>query len=121
MLRGKGLRAAAVVIAALVFVPAAFAHHAVITASFSCDGVVSYTATAWATNSGLPNSRTNSDIRVFETAANGTALSPTVQVGNGAFNAANNFMFSGTFAVASAVNSVTLNVKEYAKWGDNSG
>ena len=37
---------------ALVFVPAAFAHHPVVSGSFSCDGVVSYTATAWATTTG---------------------------------------------------------------------
>ena len=120
-MRGKALRAAAVVIAALIFVPAAFAHHAVITASFSCDGTVSYTATAWATSSGLPGSRTNSDIRIFETAVNGTALNPTVQVGNGAFNTADNFTFSGTFTVDSTVSNVTLNAKEFAKWGDNAG
>ena len=121
MLRGKGLRAAAVVIAALVFAPAAFAHHSVITASFSCDGLVSYTATAWSTNSGLPGSRTNTDVRIFETAVNSSALNPIVQVGSGAFSTADNYSFSGSFSVDSSVSSVTLNAKEFAKWGDNSG
>ena len=121
MLRGKGLRAAVVVLAALVFVPAAFAHHGVITASFSCDGVVSYTATAWATNNNLPGSRTNSDVRIFETNANGAALNPTVQVGSGAFNTQNNYSFSGSFSVSGSVSSLTLNAKEFASWGDNSG
>jgi len=56
-----------VVLCGLAFVPAAFAHHPVISGSFSCDGVVSFTATAWSTTSGLPGSRTNSDIRVYYT------------------------------------------------------
>lgn len=121
MLRGKGLRVAAVVIAALVFVPAAFAHHAVLTASFSCDGVVSYTATAWSTTVFVPASRTNTDVRVFETETNGTALNPAVQVGSGAFDSGNNFSFSGSFTVGSSVDTVTLNAKEFANWGDGAG
>ena len=121
MLRGKGLRAAAVVLGALIFVPAAFAHHPVVTASFSCDGVVSYTATAWATNSGLPGSRTNTDVRVFETKIDSTTLNPAVQVGSGAFTQSNNYTFSGSFTVASTVNSVTLNAKEFVRWGDGAG
>ncbi|HST17994.1 MAG TPA: hypothetical protein VLK36_10015 [Gaiellaceae bacterium] len=112
---------AVVVLAALVFVPAAFAHHPVITASLSCDGVVSYTATAWATTSGLPGSRTDTDVRVYETKVNGGALTPAVQVGSGAFNSGNSYTFTGTFTVGVTVNTVTLNAKEIANWGDGAG
>ena len=104
MLRGKGLRAAAVVLAALVFVPAAFAHHPVHhgvvlvrrTRQLHGDGV--------GTNSGLPGQPDeHATFAIFETKVNGAALNPTVQVGSGAFNTADNYSFSGSFSVDSSV------------------
>jgi hypothetical protein len=110
-----------VVLCALAFAPAAFAHHPVISGSFSCDGVVSYTATAWATSSGLPGSRTNSDIRIYYNQLNGIAVTP-VQIGNGAFDQANSFAFSGTYNlqanVSSSVSSVRVTAVDAANWGN---
>ena len=110
-----------VVFCGLVFVPAAFAHHPVISGSFSCDGVVSYTAMAWATTSGLPASRTNSDIRIYYNQLNGTAVAP-VQIGSGAFSQANAFSFSGSYnlqpTVPAFVSSVRLTAVDVGNWGN---
>ena len=109
------------VLCALAFAPAAFAHHPVISGSFSCDGVVSYTATAWATTSGLPGSRTNNDIRVYYNQLNGGNVTPA-QIGAGAFNQANNYSFAGTYSlqanVGSFVSSVRLTAVDMVAWGN---
>ena len=82
-----------VLLGAIVVVPAfggtASAHHSNITASVACSGTVSWTATSWATGP----SGTNTDIRVFKQIGN-----TTTQIGSGAFNNANNYQFSDTFA-----------------------
>src|SRR6185369_9217439 len=118
----RGLLASGlVVLAALALVHAAFAHHPVLAGSFSCDGVVSYTATAWDTSSGLPDSRTNGDIRIYYNQLNGSDVTP-VQIGSGAFNQGNSFSFSGTFDLQSSlstfVSSVRLTVVDAGPWAN---
>ena len=87
------LSAVLVLLGAIIIVPAfggtASAHHSNIDASVACNGTVSWTATSWATGP----AGTNPDIRVFKTVGN-----TTTQIAQGAFNNANNYQFSGTFA-----------------------
>jgi hypothetical protein len=76
---------------ALLAVPAsAFAHHADVTATVDCSGLVSYTVTSWQTNDG-PDHRVNNSVGVD---VNGIAQP------SGAFNAANGYQFSGSYQLA---------------------
>lgn len=106
-------------IAAMAIVPSAFAHHGRIGGSMTCQGLVSYTASAWQTSSTL--ARTHNDVRLFVTQSNGAAVSPPQQVGSGKFNAGNDFSFSGTFTVPAGVSSVKLTVVEFGNWGNGTG
>ena len=92
-----------------VFSGIASAHHSNITASVACSGTVSWTATSWSTGA----EGTNPDIRVTKT-VNGV----TTQVGQGAFNPANNYQFSGTFAWPSGANSIIVTSTPNANWGN---
>jgi hypothetical protein len=94
------------------FVPMASAHNALVTASLACNGSARFTATAWAGPSAA--SRTNTDVRVFDSTDNGSTWT---QVGTGQFNQANGFSFSGTFSVGSA-KTIRVRVQEFANWGD---
>jgi len=78
----------------VIFAPAALAHHPEISANQTCvDGKVriAYESVSWQTT-GAPGSG-NPDIRI-EVSANGGTWS---EVAQGAYNAGNNFRFSGTF------------------------
>ena len=92
-----------------VFSGLASAHHSNIEASVACDGTVSWTAKSWSTGA----EGTNTDIRVTKTV--GTT---TTQVGQGAFNNANNYQFSGTFAWPAGATSITVTSTPYATWGN---
>ena len=102
-----------VLLGAIVVVPAlggtASAHHSNITASVACSGTVSWTATSWATGP----SGTNTDIRVFKQIG-----STTTQIGSGAFNNANNYQFSGTFAWPANTASMIISSQPFAAWGN---
>jgi hypothetical protein len=111
-----GITAVLACLAALAVVPSAFAHHGRISGSMNCDGVVSYTASAWQTTSTL--ARTHYDVRVYVVQANGTTVSPAQQVGSGQFKSSNGFAFSGSFTVPALVTSVKLNVKEIGSWAN---
>ncbi|HEY8103584.1 MAG TPA: hypothetical protein VIE18_03655 [Gaiellaceae bacterium] len=110
-----GITAVLAGMAALAIVPSAFAHHGRISGGIDCQGVVTYTASAWQTTSVL--AKTHNDVRVYVIQANGAAVTPQ-QVGTGQFNSANGFGFSGTFTVPFGVNSVRLLVKEIGPWGN---
>ena len=88
----------------------ASAHHSNIDASVTCTGTVSWTASSWATGP----AGTNSDIRVFLKIDNGAAT----QIAQGAFNDADNYQFSGTFAWPNGANKVTVSDQPFAKWGN---
>lgn len=92
----------------------AMACHSEIDASINCNGVVSYTATAWNGSDATTASRTNSDVRVWASTDGGRTFS---QVGSGHFGRDNGFTFSGTFSAGSA-SSVVVKVQEVAKWGN---
>ncbi len=92
----------------------AAACHSEIDASINCNGVVSYTATAWNGSDATTSSRSNTDVRVWASTDGGQTFT---QVGSGHFGRDNDFSFSGSFAGGSA-NSVVVKVQEVANWGN---
>jgi uncharacterized repeat protein (TIGR01451 family) len=107
------LTAVLVLLGVVVVVPQfagiASAHHSNISASVVCSGTVSWQATSWST--GLEG--TNPDILVTMTVGTTTTV-----ITHGAFNAANNYQFSGTFQWPGNANSVTISSKPVAKWAN---
>ena len=88
----------------VMFAPTALAHHPEISANQTCVDKqvrIAYESVSWKTD-GTPGSG-HSDIRI-EVQRNGAG--PWIEVASGAFNAGNNFRFSGTFDASSY-------------WGDN--
>ncbi|MCE9622478.1 MAG: DUF11 domain-containing protein [Actinomycetia bacterium] len=106
---------------------AATAHHAEATAKVSCDGVISWTATAWEGYPDDPNtpqneydlSRTNSNVRVWIEIIAGGGVAPADQ--SGAFNSGNGYTFSGTFQWPAGATIVTLKAEALAIWGNGGG
>jgi hypothetical protein len=86
-----------------------------ITASMSCSGTVSWTASAWP--GPTPASRENPDVVVWASDDNGATFT---QIAQGAFDQADNFSFSGTFPAAGA-SSVIIKVHEEANWPGGGG
>ncbi|MEX2252086.1 MAG: hypothetical protein WD895_08430, partial [Acidimicrobiia bacterium] len=79
----------------VVFAPAALAHHPEVSAFQICLEqrlAIQYDAISWRTDGGSGSGHSNIDIEVR---VNGTGS--WFPVGNGAFNAENNYRFSGTF------------------------
>lgn len=91
--------------ALLAFLPsAASAHHASITASSDCRGLVSYTATSWASdNSGVNNS--------VSISINGAT------VNSGAFNGGNGYAISGTYQLPSPLPGSFTATVNYGNFG----
>jgi hypothetical protein len=111
----RGLSALIVLVCAAGWLAStAVACHSEISADINCNGVVSYTATAWNGSDATTISRTNSDVRVWASTNGGQSFT---QVGSGHFGKDNGFSFSGTFSAGSA-NSVIVKVQEVAKWGN---
>jgi uncharacterized repeat protein (TIGR01451 family) len=111
----RGLTALIVLVCAAGWMAAtAVACHSEIAASIDCNGVVSYTATAWDGSDATTISRTNSDVRVWVSTNGGQSFT---QAGSGHFGKDNGFSFSGTYA-AGAASSVIVKVQEVAKWGN---
>jgi hypothetical protein len=109
--------ALAVALAALVLLPGAVAaHHADVTASLDCDGLLTFTATAWTG----PNaaSRTNSDIGVWVRKEGGSFVELTSD--DYFFAASNGFSFTDTYDAGDA-DSVTVKVQAQANWANGSG
>ena len=100
------------------------AHHAEATAEVRCDGVISWTATAWEGYANDPNtpkdeydlSRTNSNVRVWVEILAGSGTPPADQFG--AFNSGNGYSFSGTFQWPAGATIVHLKVEALATWGN---
>ena len=93
----------------------ALAHHPVIEGSATCDGVVSYTATAWvpAPPFNEPEHRGNPNVQVSYQ-VNGAGAS--VPLGSGAFTAGNGYSFSGQFTWPGDATSVLLTVVAVGDW-----
>ena len=105
--------AVAILLGATILVPAfggsASAHHSNIAAQVECTGTVTWLASSWATGP----SGTNPDIRVYTKIGS----ADWVQIASGAFNNANNYQFSGTFAWPAGVNSMLIGSQPAAPWG----
>jgi len=87
------------------------AHHADVTANMDCDGLVTYTVTAW--NGETEDQRTNTDISVLVKVDGGDYVAqPSI-----ALNAGNDFTFTGTFSAPGA-SSVKIKVQAQVPWGD---
>ena len=113
-----GITAVLACMAALAIVPSAFAHHGRISGSADCQGVVSFTASAWQTSN--VQAKTHYDVRVYVVQANGVPVAPQ-QVGSGQFKSSNGFAFTGSFTLPAGVNSVKLLVKEIGSWANGTG
>ena len=94
---------------------AASAHHAELVSSVSCNGIVNWTAVAWMPNDGNPVERENSNIIVYYQ-HNGAG--PKYQVGSGAFNADNDYTFSGQFTYPPGIDVIFVTVEAVGNWGN---
>jgi hypothetical protein len=111
----RGLSALIVLVCAAGWLAStAVACHSEISADINCNGVVSYTATAWDGSDATTTSRTNSDVRVWASTNGGQSFT---QIGSGHFGQDNGFSFSGSYAAGSA-DSVIVKVQEVANWGN---
>src|SRR6476661_4457648 len=111
----RGLSALIVLVCAAGWLAStAGACHSEISADINCNGVVSYTATAWNDSDATTISRTNNDVRVWASTNGGQSFT---QVGSGHFGKDNGFTFSGTYAAGSAASAI-VKVQEVAKWGN---
>jgi hypothetical protein len=112
--RGHLRWAGIVALAALLLLPGAVAaHHADVTASMDCDGLVSFTATAW--NGPTNASRTNPDIGVWVKKDGGSFVELTSS--DYFFAASNDYSFSDTYDAGDA-SSVVVKVQAQANWGN---
>jgi LPXTG-motif cell wall-anchored protein len=99
--------------------PAAFAHHAEVTASVDCNGLVSYTSTAW--NGETEASRTNPNIGVWFSTNGGGSFTQLPHESHHQFNAANGFSFSDSFQLTSPLPAtVIVRVQAQANWANGS-
>ncbi len=119
---------ALILLGVITIIPAfngsAAAHHAEATANVSCDGTITWTATAWAGYNDNPDtpeneydlSRTNSNVRVWIEILAGSGTAPADQFG--AFNSGNSYTFAGTFQWPAGATIVNLKAEALAIWGN---
>jgi hypothetical protein len=104
----------------VVFAPAALAHHPEISARQVCDDgnvAIAYDSVSWRTD-GLSGSAHN-DIRI-EVQVGGSG--PWTQVGSGAYNAGNNYRFSGAFDASTYVGqSIVVRARAVGAWTNGQG
>lgn len=86
-----------------------------ISGSMACSGVVSWTATAW---NGPAAERVNPDVAVSVSTDGGATFT---QIATGAFTAADNYSFSGTWANPGAATSIVLQSQALANWPGGGG
>ena len=112
--RGHLRWASIVALAALLVLPGAVAaHHADVTASMDCDGLVSFTVTAW--NGPTNASKTNPDIGVWVKKDGGAFVELTSS--DYFFAASNGFSFSDTYDAGDA-STVVVKVQAQANWAN---
>ena len=112
--RGHFRWAGIAALAALLILPGAVAaHHADVTASMDCDGLVSFTVTAW--NGPNSASRTNPDIGVWVKKNGGAFVELTST--DYFFAASNGYSFSDTYDAGDA-SSVVVKVQAQANWAN---
>jgi len=106
----------AVLAVLLALAAPASAHHVDVSATVSCTGVVSFTATAWRSNSVA--GRTNGQIRVSYS-MDGRDFVALPAKGTYAFDAANRFTFSDSFPVGRPLpHSVVVAAQATGPWSD---
>jgi hypothetical protein len=105
------LALACVICVAGALASTAAACHSDIAASIDCNGIVSYTASAWSDSGATTSQRTNSNVAVYWSTDNRT----WTQVASGHFGRDNGFQFGGTFSAGSA-SSGWVKVQELAHW-----
>ena len=94
----------------LAVAPIASAHHATVSASLDCNGVITYTVQSWEGHTS-DNGGVNTNVYLQDSLGN------TFPVPHGAFNDADNYQFSGTFTIPTNVTSDTL-TPVTGTWGD---
>ena len=112
-------------IALVVFAGTVLGHHSLISATYGCNGVVNYTAHSWTTDNGTGQTlgqATNPNVSVKYSIDGLPTSNPAknwISLPSGAFNAGNNYQFSGSFSATSPT--VDLLVHEVANWADGAG
>lgn len=107
----------AAALAALLVLPgAAAAHHPDVTASMDCEGLVTFTSTAW--NGSTAASRTNPDIGVWIALDGGGLVELTSA--DYFFGPANSYSFTDTYDGGDAT-SATVRVQAQANWANGAG
>ncbi|MEQ1702263.1 MAG: LPXTG cell wall anchor domain-containing protein [Ilumatobacteraceae bacterium] len=93
----------------------ASAHHPLIEASATCNGTVTFTATAWTPEPPFnePGHRTNPNITV---AYQVDGVGSSTLVGTGAFTPQNNFTFSGQFTWPDGASSLKFTATAVGDW-----
>ena len=97
----------------LAVAPIASAHHATVTASLDCNGVITFTVQSWEGHTS-DNGGVNNNVYLQDSLGN------TFPVPHGAFNDADNYQFSGTFTISTTATSDTL-TPVTGEWGDGQG
>ncbi|MDP2291952.1 MAG: LPXTG cell wall anchor domain-containing protein [Actinomycetota bacterium] len=95
----------------------ASAHHADLTASVTCERIVTWSTQAW-DGWGDPVYRTNPDVRVYYQRGSDAGTVPLL---NGAFNAGNGYSLSGQFTFPDGENYIIVWVATLGTWGDGGG
>lgn len=95
----------------------ASAHHADLTASVTCDRIVTWSTEAW-DGWGDPVARTNPDVRVYYQRGSDQGVVPLL---NGAFNAGNGYSLSGQFTFPDGEDYVIVWVATLGTWGNDGG
>ena len=104
----------------VVFAPAALAHHPEISASQVCDDgdvAIAYESVSWRTDGGSGSA--HNDIRI-DIQVNGSG--PWTEIANGAYNAGNNYRFSGVIDGTPYVGqSVVVRARAVGAWTNGQG
>jgi hypothetical protein len=93
-----------------------------IQAGADCNGTVSFTATAWNDSDATDETRTNTNVQIAYSINGVGGPFETVDSAKGEFTQANDFSFSGSFALPANLKrptDVTIQAVAVAKWGSN--
>lgn len=100
--------------------PLVFAHHPEVQASVDCNGLISYSASAWVTDN--PLRRENHDVRIRLATNDGSGFGAFTEIGQGQFLPTQNpqFQFSGTHQLTQPFpQSFKVQAIAVVKWGPN--
>jgi hypothetical protein len=100
--------------------PNVFAHHPEVQASVDCEGLISYSASAWVTDD--PLRRENHDVRIRLTTNDGSGWSEFTEIGQGQFLPTQTppFQFSGTHQLTQPFpQRFRVQAIAVVKWGPN--